>query len=264
MQATSITTSNSSGSVVATGVKFKGSSDGQEYEVSVGREVVVSAGAIQVLPLLDLLLRRRSDLVNPSHRALPFSNTVVSDRLLSSRLPELTSSSTCRVWDATSTSRLQLFLASRLPTASVSTEVGPRTASPSPPSISCVSSLPFQTWELPLTELPIPFVQLFPDDAEAVKTNLSNSISRYAADAFAAGAVVSQEAGEALFEVQRKLIVDGQVGLAELFFDSGFPNGGFGLDTWGLLPFARGTVEIIVRPNSSLPLTSLALTRCCL
>lgn len=56
MQATSITTSNSSGSVVATGVKFKGSSDGQEYEVSVGREVVVSAGAIQVRPLLNLVL----------------------------------------------------------------------------------------------------------------------------------------------------------------------------------------------------------------
>ncbi|CED83784.1 glucose oxidase [Phaffia rhodozyma] len=88
------------------------------------------------------------------------------------------------------------------------------------------------------------FKALFPNDSDSVASDLQGKISQYAADALNAGAIVSQSAGETLFDAQRKLIVEGGAGLAELFFDSGFPNGGFGLDTWGLLPFSRGTVEI--------------------
>lgn len=93
------------------------------------------------------------------------------------------------------------------------------------------------------------FDVLFPDAAEreTVKQRLNASIATYAQEAFDAGAVVSAEAGQALFALQQKLIVDGQVGLFEAFFDSGYPNGGFGLDSWGLLPFSRGSVEIVSR-----------------
>ncbi len=33
--------------------------------------------------------------------------------------------------------------------------------------------------------------------------------------------------------------------MAEYFFDSGFPNGGLGIDLWQLLPFSRGHVSIV-------------------
>lgn len=81
-------------------------------------------------------------------------------------------------------------------------------------------------------------------DTEAIKQKLADAIPTYATEAFEAGGVVSVEAGQRLFDLQRKLIVESQVGLFEAFFDSGYPNGGFGIDSWNLLPFARGSVEI--------------------
>ncbi|KAL7416690.1 GMC oxidoreductase-domain-containing protein, partial [Mrakia frigida] len=88
------------------------------------------------------------------------------------------------------------------------------------------------------------FNQLFGADSESTASQLASNIPAFAKAAADAGGVVSETAATALFELQRSLIVDNQVGLAELFFDSGYPNGGFGLDIWNLLPFSRGTVEI--------------------
>ena len=82
------------------------------------------------------------------------------------------------------------------------------------------------------------------DKAAQVAGSIWGGIKQWAADAAAAGALVSASAGEALFNVQADLMINKGVGLVELFFNNGYPNGGLGVTLWNLLPFARGSVRI--------------------
>ncbi|KAK6907153.1 hypothetical protein I204_00044 [Kwoniella mangroviensis CBS 8886] len=77
-----------------------------------------------------------------------------------------------------------------------------------------------------------------------IASTISANIGKYAQEAYDAGAVVSVEAANAIFAIQENLMVNNYSGLVEVFFDSGFPNGGLGIDLWQLLPFSRGTVKI--------------------
>jgi choline dehydrogenase-like flavoprotein len=77
-----------------------------------------------------------------------------------------------------------------------------------------------------------------------IKQMIQSSVDQYATDAAAAGALVSKCAGQVLFGAQADMMVNKGVGLVELFFDNGDPNGGYGIKAWNLLPFARGSVDI--------------------
>ncbi|RXK41352.1 hypothetical protein M231_01257 [Tremella mesenterica] len=85
---------------------------------------------------------------------------------------------------------------------------------------------------------------LFGSNASAIANTIDNNLQSYADDAAQAGAVISSDAAMSIFRIQQDLMVNKGVGLAEMFFDTGFPNGGLGVDMWQLLPFSRGTVSI--------------------
>lgn len=82
---------------------------------------------------------------------------------------------------------------------------------------------------------------LFGSNAQSFYEGLQANISRFAADAVASGASANSEGAEATLRIQTDLVQRG-AGLVELFLDGGWPDGGFGINMWTLLPFSRGRV----------------------
>ncbi|KAL7419681.1 hypothetical protein Q5752_005595 [Cryptotrichosporon argae] len=85
---------------------------------------------------------------------------------------------------------------------------------------------------------------LFGSNASSIAAQINASIAGYAQSAFDAGAFVSADAALQVFQIQQDLMVSQGVGLVEIFFDTGYPNGGLGIDMWQMMPFSRGAVNI--------------------
>ncbi|ODO09253.1 hypothetical protein I350_02853 [Cryptococcus amylolentus CBS 6273] len=77
-----------------------------------------------------------------------------------------------------------------------------------------------------------------------IAQKITDQLDSYAQDAYDNGAFISVDAASDYFNIQKGLMLNSSVGLVELFFDTGFPNGGLGVDMWSLLPFSRGHVKI--------------------
>ncbi|CAD6902491.1 unnamed protein product, partial [Tilletia laevis] len=84
--------------------------------------------------------------------------------------------------------------------------------------------------------------QLF-SNASAVRSYIESNYQRWARDAVSAGAAVSSEGLIAQWRLQTSALFDSNVGAVEMFVDSGYPNHGFGVLMWPLLPYSRGSVH---------------------
>ncbi|RDB29937.1 Glucose oxidase [Hypsizygus marmoreus] len=83
--------------------------------------------------------------------------------------------------------------------------------------------------------------QVFGDKANAAVSKIWSSISTWAASQ--AGSALSAAALEQIYQVQANLIINNNAPVAEIFYDTGYPDT-LGIDMWNLLPFSRGTVKI--------------------
>ncbi|WVQ94469.1 hypothetical protein IAU59_001548 [Kwoniella sp. CBS 9459] len=197
--ATKILFDKSGSTPKATGVEF-GTSGGDRYTVNAGREVIISAGAIQTPALLQLSGVGDSALLNG------LGIDVVADvEGVGKNLQEQTMDSVG--WTPVDSFDPQ--------------GTGPSDMIAYPDLLSLSSS-----------------------SNNDIATTIASNMGSYAQDAYRAGAVVSVDAAEKIFSVQQELMVNKSVGLVEAFFDTGFPNGGLGIDLWQLVPFSRGTVSI--------------------
>jgi choline dehydrogenase len=83
--------------------------------------------------------------------------------------------------------------------------------------------------------------QLFGAGASAAVQKIWSSLGAWAAAQ--AGNALSADALGQIFQIQADLIVNSNAPVAELFYDTGFPDD-IGIDMWQLLPFSRGSVQI--------------------
>ncbi|KAI0757742.1 alcohol oxidase [Daedaleopsis nitida] len=83
--------------------------------------------------------------------------------------------------------------------------------------------------------------QLFGSGADASIQKIKSSIGQWAQSQ--SGNALSADALQQIFGVQAGLIIDNNAPVAEMFFDSGYPDD-LGIDMWQLLPFSRGNVTI--------------------
>ncbi|TFL03641.1 hypothetical protein BDV98DRAFT_603041 [Pterulicium gracile] len=83
--------------------------------------------------------------------------------------------------------------------------------------------------------------QLFGSAANATVQNIWNSLDAWAASQ--AGSGLSAGALKTIYEIQANLIINNNAPVAELFFDTGWPDAA-GIEIWPLLPFSRGNVKI--------------------
>ncbi|WWC87683.1 uncharacterized protein L201_002574 [Kwoniella dendrophila CBS 6074] len=184
----------------ATGIEFGSSGDNTRYTVNAGKEVIVSAGAIQTPALLQL-----SGVGDPALLNSLGINVVANVTGVGKNLQEQTMNSVG--WTPIDGFDFQ--------------GQGPSDVIAYPDLLGLTSS-----------------------SNNDIAATISSNIGRYAQDAYDAGAVVSVEAANSIFAIQQDLMTKQNSGLVEAFFDSGFPNGGLGIDLWQLLPFSRGTVKI--------------------
>ncbi|WVQ79040.1 hypothetical protein IAT38_001132 [Cryptococcus sp. DSM 104549] len=192
-----------SSAVKATGVEFA-SSDGDEsserWQVTAGREVVVSAGAIQTPALLQLSGIGEKGLLEGLGVEVKVERPGVGKNFQEQTMDSVG-------WTPVDDFDPQ--------------GTGPSGCMAYPDLLGLSSS----------------------SNVDLAETILS-SLDSYAQDAFSAGAFTSLSAATSIYTLQSQLMLNGSSGLVELFFDTGFPNGGLGVDLWGLLPFSRGKVEI--------------------
>ncbi|KAF9463827.1 glucose oxidase [Collybia nuda] len=83
--------------------------------------------------------------------------------------------------------------------------------------------------------------QVFGNKADATVAKIRSSIPTWAASQ--AGSGLSAAALEQIYNVQANLIINNNAPVAELFYNTGYPDA-LGINTWNLLPFSRGTVKI--------------------
>ncbi|KAF8205978.1 glucose oxidase [Mycena galopus ATCC 62051] len=83
--------------------------------------------------------------------------------------------------------------------------------------------------------------QLFGTQASTKVAQIQGNLSSWATSQ--AASALSAEALLQIYQVQADLIINSNAPVAELFFDTGFPNA-LGIDMWQLLPFSRGSVKI--------------------
>ncbi|KAF7374150.1 Glucose oxidase [Mycena sanguinolenta] len=83
--------------------------------------------------------------------------------------------------------------------------------------------------------------QLFGSQASTKVAQIQGNLSAWAASQ--ASSALSASALQQIFQVQADLIINSNAPVAELFFDTGFPNA-LGIVLWQLLPFSRGSVKI--------------------
>ncbi|KAM5530720.1 hypothetical protein V8D89_015613 [Ganoderma adspersum] len=83
--------------------------------------------------------------------------------------------------------------------------------------------------------------QVFGSKAAASVQKIQSSVSAWAQSQ--AHNALSSSALQTIFNIQAGLIINNKAPVAELFFDSGYPDD-LGIDMWQLLPFSRGNVTI--------------------
>ncbi|CAD6901169.1 unnamed protein product [Tilletia controversa] len=84
--------------------------------------------------------------------------------------------------------------------------------------------------------------QLF-SNATAVRSYIESNYQNWAQAAVSAGGAVSTDGLIAQWRLQTEALFTDNVGAVEMFVDSGYPNNGFGVEMWPLLPYSRGSVH---------------------
>ncbi|KAF8154930.1 hypothetical protein B0H34DRAFT_783908 [Crassisporium funariophilum] len=90
--------------------------------------------------------------------------------------------------------------------------------------------------------------QIFGSSANATGSRIQSSIATWAASQ--AGSGLSANALQQIFQVQADLIINNNAPVAEIFYDTGYPDT-LGMLLWNLLPFSRGNVKLTVTPIRS-------------
>lgn len=80
-------------------------------------------------------------------------------------------------------------------------------------------------------------------NASDVRGWIETNMDSWAQAQFNGGFVTSKESLLKQWNNTITLLFDRKVGAVEFFGDSGFPASGFGIDTWQMLPFSRGSVH---------------------
>ncbi|KAF7303603.1 Glucose oxidase [Mycena indigotica] len=83
--------------------------------------------------------------------------------------------------------------------------------------------------------------QLFGDQANNKVSQIRGNLTNWANSQAASG--LSASALQTIFGIQADLIINNNAPVAELFYDTGYPDD-LGIDMWQLLPFSRGSVKI--------------------
>ncbi|KAK0217299.1 alcohol oxidase [Armillaria fumosa] len=83
--------------------------------------------------------------------------------------------------------------------------------------------------------------QVFGEKANESVRKIQSNLSSWARNQ--ANSALSAEALEQIYNIQADLIINKNAPIAEIFFDTGYPDP-LGIDQWQLLPFSRGTVQI--------------------
>ncbi|KAL0580899.1 hypothetical protein V5O48_001093 [Marasmius crinis-equi] len=83
--------------------------------------------------------------------------------------------------------------------------------------------------------------QVFGNNANNSINKINNNLGNWANSQ--SGSALSSAALQQIYQVQADLIINKNAPVAELFYDTGFPDA-LGIDMWQLLPFSRGTVKI--------------------
>lgn len=84
--------------------------------------------------------------------------------------------------------------------------------------------------------------QLMPN-ATHVRKYIRDNMDQWATILEKQGHVVSAEAVKVQWETVENDMFDNGVPISELFFDTGYPSDSYGIDTWFLLPFSRGSTH---------------------
>ncbi|KAG7096632.1 hypothetical protein E1B28_004049 [Marasmius oreades] len=83
--------------------------------------------------------------------------------------------------------------------------------------------------------------QVFGNNANSSISKINSNLANWANSQ--AGSALSSAALQQIYQVQADLIINKNAPVAELFYDTGYPDD-LGIDMWQLLPFSRGTVKI--------------------
>ncbi|KAJ7674066.1 hypothetical protein DFH06DRAFT_1319178 [Mycena polygramma] len=83
--------------------------------------------------------------------------------------------------------------------------------------------------------------QLFDTQASTKVAQIQGNLTAWATSQ--AGSALSAAALQQIYQVQANLIINNNAPVAELFYDTGFPDD-LGIVIWQLLPFSRGSVKI--------------------
>ncbi|KAG5635445.1 hypothetical protein H0H81_011238 [Sphagnurus paluster] len=83
--------------------------------------------------------------------------------------------------------------------------------------------------------------QVFGSQANATASRIQASLATWAASQ--AGSALNASALQQIYAVQANLIINNNVPVSEIFYDTGYPDT-LGIIMWNLLPFSRGTVKV--------------------
>ncbi|KAG7096694.1 hypothetical protein E1B28_004108 [Marasmius oreades] len=83
--------------------------------------------------------------------------------------------------------------------------------------------------------------QVFGNNANSSISKINSNLANWANSQ--AGSALSSAALQQIYQVQADLIINRNAPVAEMFYDTGYPDD-LGIDMWQLLPFSRGTVKI--------------------
>ncbi|KAE8211753.1 hypothetical protein CF327_g4517 [Tilletia walkeri] len=95
----------------------------------------------------------------------------------------------------------------------------------------------------PSNLIAMPSVKQLMSNSSAVRTYIESNYQKWANDAVAAGAAVNAKGLILQWQLATSALFDSNVGAVEMFVDSGYPDGGFGVEMWPLLPYSRGSVH---------------------
>jgi len=96
--------------------------------------------------------------------------------------------------------------------------------------------------------------QLFGSGAASIVNHIKSSIPAWAASQ--AKSAISASALQKIFNIQAGLIINNNAPVAELFYDTGYPDK-IGMVLWQLLPFSRGSVSIVSSNPFTKPQTNV-------
>lgn len=95
----------------------------------------------------------------------------------------------------------------------------------------------------PSNVIAFPNIYQLMSNASDVRSWIEANMDDWAQAQANGGFVISKESLLKQWNNTLTLLFDKKVGAVEFFGDSGYPAGGFGIDTWQMLPFSRGSIH---------------------